>query len=290
MLVYIIPFFVNHNDLYNEIEMARECFKSLDIEDDSEFIIYNQGCLSNESLEEFLKSFKIKYHIIGNGENVGIPIARRQCIEYIWNNLNDVDYIAEIHLDMIFTPKWYEPLIYYLKNSDEPMVAPRILYLEIEAMERGFKVTGQDGIVGFFGDLSTRIEILKSYREDKIVEGFVHPVIHKAELLKSINPYDTKFLNGKQGFEDDSIILGYNYLMGLNKKWKPKINFNSCVFHMTMAQRMKLENLNGEMEKNLNGLYAQYGAYGLKELYRIHGNETFLILYNMAMAFPIFKY
>ena len=290
MLVYILPFFSNKLLLHIDLSMAKNCFDSLENCKDAEVIIYNQGSLSNSSLETFMKEYKFKYHIIGDGENIGIPLARNACLQYIWAYFPNVTHIAEIHLDMIFPPDWSDPLINYLNTTSEPCVCPRIVYYESEMAEKGFKVTGKDNIINFYGSLQEKIKILEDFKEDKIIEGFVHPIIHKAEALKEIHPYDPKFLQGKQGFEDDSILLGYNYYIGTKNKWRPKINFNSCVYHQTMAQRMQLNNINNEMEKNLNGLYAQYGAYGFKELYRIHNNELFNQLFNMSTVFAIFKY
>ena len=291
MLVYIIPFFVNSLELHADLTMARNCFDSLESCKAAEVVIYNQGYLSNDLLEAFIKGYKFKHHIIGDSENIGIPLARNACLQYIWAHLPNVTHIAEIHIDMIFPPDWSDSLIDYLNTTSEPCVSPRIVYYESEMDEKGFKVTGKNNIISFDGNLQDKFNILEGLREDKIIEGFVHPIIHKAEALKEIHPYDPKFLQGKQGFEDDSILLGYNYYIGTKHKWRPKINFNSCVYHQTMAQRMQLDNINAEMEKNLNGLYAQYGAYGLSELYRIHkNNELFNMLFNMSPVISIFKY
>lgn len=287
MLVYILPFFVNEQLHGHDYCMAKDCLESLSQNEDVQIVIYNQGCMKTEEIDKLMGKYNIKYHVIGEGTNIGIPAARYCCLNYIWDNIPETEYIAEVHLDMVFTKDWHKPLIQYLKESGEPLVAPRILF--IEELTRKYKVLGNDSDIEFPNNLGERLDILNAFKEDKIVEGFVHPIIHNAKILKEIHPYDVKFLIGKQGFEDDSIVLGYNYYMGTRNKWKPKINYNSCVYHKTMAQRMILKDLHEETMKNLNGLYAQYGAYGFDELKRIHNSELFEQLYNNCTVFDIFK-
>lgn len=269
----MIPFFINKSkENYNiELEMAKQCIESLERCEYTDLIFYNQGGFSNKELMEFLMNFNIKFKIIGEGTNDGIPIARYSMLKYINENYKNAKYVAEIHLDMLFTPTWDKPLIKFLEESDEPMISPRIISLH----DNVYTVTGKAGAIKFPKSLAERIKVMESYIQDYVGEGFVHPVIHKLEALNSINAYDIGFLTGKQGYEDDSILLGYNYYMGTRNNWRPKICFKSCVYHKIFGQRLKLENLGIEFGKNLNGLKIQYGAYGQKELMRIHGGHEF---------------
>lgn len=268
-VAHTMPFMItNHSD----INMATNCFKSLSSSTtDSILIIYNQGNMSNENLEKLLKNFKLNYVILGEGYNVGIPAARQCCFKYIWNNFSGIKYISEIHVDMIFTSNWVDIIISYLENHDEPMLSPGIItnFGEMHPENRGNK----------------SIEIPQSYEEiltllsnnisNEICEGFVHPVIHKSEVLKTIGGYDIRFLKGKQGYEDDSILLGYRYYMGTRSNWRPKTILSTRVFHYTLAQRLKMENIYQETNRNLGGLVDQYGAYGLLQLSLIHDNNKF---------------
>ena len=172
-IAHTMPFMItNHSD----INMAINCFKSLSLgTTNSILILYNQGNMSNDKLETFLKTFKLNYVILGEGNNVGIPAARQCCFEYIWENFSDIKYISEIHVDMIFTSDWTDIIINYLENNDEPMLSPGIItnFGELHPENRGNKC----------------IEIPQSYEEiltllsnnisNEICEGFVHPVIHK---------------------------------------------------------------------------------------------------------------
>lgn len=259
-LVYMIPFYISNTS--EEIQLARYCFDSLDLSDDVEVVIFNQGYMNNEEIKEFMKPYKMKYHILGIGENVGIAMSRYKTLEYIFNLPYEVDYIGEIHIDMIFTPNWHKPLVEYLENSDEPMLCVR--------------TAGYDELPEKFED---KIKYLQSQTFDDVSEGFVHPAIHKAKILKEINPYDVGYFTGKQGYEDDAILLGYSYYVGRQRKWRPKAMSNSCVAHKGAAQRFKMGNRHVEFDKNLNGLNTMYGGMGFKELSRIHNNSEYL--YNI---------
>ncbi len=268
----MLPFFINKNLFENDIIMAQACLKSLTYSQNLKVVIYNQGDLTNQELHEYMKNFDLDYDIIGDGVNVGIAMARYRLLQYIYQKYNAVKYIAEIHLDMIFPVNWHNPLIEYLENSEEPLIAPRLL----TATASGYTFCdGSEPINSLPDTIEATMELLQKSTKDIIIEGFVHPVIHKANILKNIPAYDVGFLTGKQGYEDDSLLLGYSYYFGLAKKWKPKRCWRSCVFHKTMAQRFSLPNLSEEWQRNFQGLFTQYGAYGLKELVRIHGNQPF---------------
>jgi len=57
--------------------------------------------------------------------------------------------------------------------------------------------------------------------------------------------------------------------------WRPKTLLSTRVFHYTLAQRFKMENIYKETNINLDGLVDQYGAYGLLQLSIIHNNSKF---------------
>ncbi|MEY8001761.1 methyltransferase domain-containing protein [Clostridium sp. Mt-5] len=266
MDIYVMPFFINKENYGEEINMASQCLKSLSYSKDVNILIFNQGCLSNKELEEILKKFNFNYKIIGISENVGITLSRYIGFRYIIENYSDINYVIESHIDMIFPPNWQEPLIQYLDSSEEPMISPAIITNFSDNAFPNKNTTLED-----------KIKYLSTMGEDKFTNGFVHPVIHKLSVLKEICAYDVGFLTGTQGYEDDSILLGYNYYMGTSKKWLPKIYHKSYVYHKTLFQRFKLQNLSESFNKNYLGLKSQYGAYGLKELGRIYPNNDFFI-------------
>lgn len=270
-IIYMLPFLLNENgsDFICDLKMADDFFKSLEKCEYKLLLIYNQGCFSNEDLSYYLSKFNVSYKILGNGHNDGITFSRYSMINYIKENYSDIKYVAEVHVDMIFTRSWDRPLIEFLEKTNEPMVCPRIVYYE----DNVYKVTGKEEAYLLPDNLDVKINFMESLSEDKIDYGFVHPVIHKFNILKKVNPYDVRFLVGKQGYEDDSILLGYNYYMGTKENWKPKMYYKSCVYHKTMGQRGKIENKNYQMLKNFEGLKIQYGAYGQKELSRIYSNN-----------------
>lgn len=268
----MVPFFINKNNYkYNqELEMSREFLESLQYCNYSTLIFYNQGPFSNLELYQYLSQYNLKFEILGSGINVGIVQSRYIMTRYIIDKYPDCKYVAEVHLDMIFSPNWEQPLIEFLESTDEPFIAPRIVYNK----DNAYFTTGSTEKINFPKLLSEKISVLNSLRENIVIEGFVHPVIHKLKILKEIHPYDVRFLTGKQGYEDDSLLLGYSYYIGTRNKWKPKICFNSCVYHKVVGQRGDLPRMNLDFNKNLYGLKVQYGSYGLEELSRIHGSKS----------------
>ncbi|WP_432401150.1 hypothetical protein [Wukongibacter sp. M2B1] len=270
-MIYTLPFFVREepNFYKYDLKLASDCFSSLERSDDITVIIYNQGCLRKDKLLDFLSSYRVKAIILGDGKNVGIAKARQMCFEYIWSNYAEVPFICEIHLDMIFPKNWHEPLLIQLKNSDEPMISPGILTSDGELQPLNKKVSKTE----IFTDITDLTCFLNKLSKDEVCEGFVHPVIHKSHILKEIGGYDYRFLKGKQGFEDDSLLLGYLYYMGMRTNWRPKCCLKSWVYHGTMVQRMALQGKEQDFELNFNGLFYQYGGYGFKHLSELYKDD-----------------
>src|ERR1700730_4897437 len=111
-IIHTLPLLIR-GELYYEGDfiMVSNCLNSLKESDDHLVIIYNQGCLSNNELASMISSFELEAVILGHGKNVGIAQARQTCFEYIWENYQEVDYLSEIHVDMVFPRNWYEPLL-----------------------------------------------------------------------------------------------------------------------------------------------------------------------------------
>lgn len=260
-----------YSDKLRDITMIRNCIKSLGRDDNAIFVVYNQGVFSNNAIEELLKTYNINYDIIGSQINVGIPIARQKTFEHIWSNYPEVKYICELHSDMIFYKEWYRPLIAYLEeNKNEPMISPGIINGNGEyIMKSGEKIHIPN-------TLDKAMELIESLKIDRIVDGLVHPAIHNVQALKEIGGIDLRFFKGKQGYEDYSILIGYAYYIGVRYKWRPKINGNSTVIHFVAAQRWKLEGANYEIAFNEEGLFQQYGAYGMKILSEMLNDNDFM--------------
>ncbi|WP_438350062.1 hypothetical protein ACP8HI_05170 [Paenibacillus sp. FA6] len=265
-IIHTMPLLIRNEPLHVEdLTMVSACFESLALSDDALVIIYNQGGLSNDQLNQLCASFKLPAVILGHGQNIGIVRARQSCFEYIWKHYTDTEYISEIHVDMVFPPNWYVPLIEYLDITDEPMLSPGIITMNGELQPIGQNTTIPSSV-------SELIAQLESLSIDLVHPGFVHPVVHKATALRSIGGYDIQFLQGKQGYEDDSLLLGYSYYMGTRNNWRPKCYLKSWVYHATMAQRMSLHDKHIDFALNAKGLFQQYGAYGLKRLSDIHSD------------------
>lgn len=268
-IAYTLPFLLlSEADLL----MADQCFRSLEaVNADGVVVLYNQGGLPNHHLDLLLRNYHVPCIILGQGENVGIPAARQACFEYVWQNMPMVEYLAEIHVDMIFTPDWINLLTDWLSKNDEPMIAPGILtaFGELHPDQKGVKT------IDVPTDYDKILALLPSLTADGVLNGLVHPVVHKSDCLKAVGGYDTRFLTGQQGYEDDSLLLGYRYYMGIKNDWKPKACLRTRVFHRSLAQRIYIPNIQEECEKNLEGLIQQYGIYGLLQLSKIHGSSTF---------------
>ncbi|WHH58249.1 hypothetical protein [Petroclostridium sp. X23] len=271
-MIYTLPFFIREEPEYYDydLKMAEDCFTSLQQSEDTVIVMYNQGCLTNENLKDFLSAYRFKSVILGSGENIGIAQARQICFEYIWNNYCDVPFIAEIHLDMIFPVNWHHSLIDYLKSNNEPMISPGIV------IEDGglYPIDGDTKKVAVPQEQAKLFSLLKQLEKEEVREGFVHPVIHRSNVLKAVGGYDCRFFRGKQCFEDMSLILGYIYYMGLRVNWKPKAYLKSWVYHAAMVQRKTLVDRGQDFNLNLNGLFYQYGGYGFKQLSEIFKSDS----------------
>ncbi|SDW04373.1 hypothetical protein [Paenibacillus sp. CF384] len=272
-IIHTMPFFIRTDNKDYDLKLMETCFESLSYSKNGCVVLYNQGCLGEQEIEKLLASYSLNVIVLGEGKNVGIPKARQRCFEYIWANFPEVPFISEIHPDMIFPPNWHEPLLSYLENSNEPMISPCILtesgHLHPYDNQKHPVLLAE----GF--NLENMLMILKEIsmqlHSTEPRAGFVHPVIHKSSALRHIGGYDYRFLPGKQGYEDDSLLIAYSYYMGTFSNWRPKCLPSSWVYHAALAQRMTLGDREEDFQKNLNGLFQQYGAYGLKELARIHG-------------------
>lgn len=270
---YVVTLYIDENT--TDLEMTRECLESLTYSDDVCLFIYNQGCLSTNEIHLLLSPYNFEYYILGSGENVGIPKARYVLIDYILKNHPEIEYIAEIHLDMIFMPNWHKPLISFLDSNADPMICPRI----IKADNNNFYVQDTDTLVTLPNELDKKIFALEDFTEDAVIFNFTNPVIYKSEALRGVNFYDTGFLTGMQTFEDTSLLIGFSYYMGTRSNWKPKCYLNSCVFHKIEGQRLRVMT-EDDYNKNLHGLITQYGAYGIQQWYKMDGNEYWNEVYQ----------
>lgn len=270
-LVHTLLLLFREQYLFEDKKLATKCLKSLEAAQYKSVVVYNQGCLSNKELEDFLASFNLNFIVIGEARNVGIPIGRQRCFEYIWEHAPHVQYISEIHLDMIFTPEWEQNLVTYLQTHDEPMISCGIIDKEGEMKFINKTITGLPE------DEETLQIFLKNLKRDEVVHGFAHPCIHKSQILKTTGGYSLRFLKGKQCFEDDSILLGYYYYYGTKTKWYPKISYQSVVYHAVALQRLDLED---SIMINFEGLVKQYGAMGLKHLSELHKSSWHIAFFK----------
>ncbi|WP_036604534.1 glycosyltransferase family 2 protein [Paenibacillus assamensis] len=267
-IIHTLPLLIR-NSPYDQLDrsMLQQCLQSLSFSEQAVVVIYNQGSMSNEEVKQLCQSIGLPFHLLGSETNIGIAQARQKCFEFIWENYPNTDFISEIHVDMIFPPNWYQPLIDYLEQSEEPLISPGILTAE-----------------GVLQPLGTHVEVPSSYEQlcsllnscsqTSVMSAFVHPVIHRASILRAIGGYDIRFLRGKQGYEDDSLVLGYLYYMGLRSNWRPKCCLASWVYHATLAQRMSLPDKHMHFAQNEQGLLEQYGAHGLEQLQRIYPDSA----------------
>lgn len=243
--------------------MADHCLKSLSNSSFKSVVIYNQGYLSNNKLNQLFKNYDLDCTIIGDGKNIGIVAARQRSFEYIWNNFHDAEYVSELHLDMVFPTGWEDNLIDYLSQNDEPVISAGII-----------DKTGQCHLlpeqqVSIPSQLSDFDNFLLGLRKDLIISGFTHPCIHALNVLREVGGYNLKYLRGNQCFEDDSLLLSYYLYYGTRADWRPKINYNSVVYHAVASQRL---DMNDDSVYNYTGLVWQYGMMGQEYLSRLHAN------------------
>ena len=276
-IIHTLPLLIRSTSRENDLAMLIDCLNSLRLSSDYHLVIYNQGCLSPDELHNLLLQCRVSADVIGSSRNVGIAEARQRCFEFIYAAYPDVPYISEIHVDMLFPPHWYEPLIRILSETDEPLLCPAIVtaYGELQPLGQYRKLPASS---------AEKLQFLEKLPTEGLQNGFVHPVVHRAKALMEVGGYDTRFLRGKQGYEDDSLLLGYAYYMGTRIRWRPKCCLQSWVYHATLSQRMTLDGIHQEFQNNKEGLVAQYGAYGLRLLSDIHGNQSeFIQLFNQLI-------
>lgn len=281
-VAHTLPFLIRD---HGDIKMADSCLVSLAGScPGGLLVIYNQGIMTNAELTSFLQKFNLRTQIIGNGLNAGIAYGRSTCFNYIWSHYPAVKYISEIHVDMVFPSGWLEGLVNFMeRHPEEPMVCPGILTskgeLHPEAKEKA--VIGSVPV----NNVQGLINLLPNLTFDGIKEGFVHPVLHRAEVLKAAGGYDTRFLKGKQGYEDDSLLIGYRYYQGLKTNWRPKCYLKVRVYHATLAQRTTLPDRDLSFKANLRGLIYQYGVKGLMELSNVYQeNEQFATIADQLLS------
>lgn len=261
-LVHTLLLLFRKDKIEDDKQLATQCLKSLEKGSYTTVVVYNQGYLSEDEVKAFLKQFNLNCIVIGNSLNIGTAAGRQACFEYIWSNMPNIEYISELHLDMILTYNWEDPLVDYLYNNDEPLVSCGIVD------EQG-KFPFINEVAKKREDYSSFDDYLKSLRNDKIVNGFTNPCVHVSKILKEAGGYNTAFLTGKQCFEDDSMLLGYYYYYGTRANWHPKVNYNSVVYHMVAGQRL---GMGDSIIPNYNGLIKQYGVTGLKHLSELHAS------------------
>ena len=254
-LVHTLLFFLREHAQEEDLLKANKCLKSLEKSRHKAVVIFNQGFWDNKQLNDYLKSFELDCVVIGNGENVGTVKGRQACFEWVWENDPKTSFVSELHLDMIFTKHWEDPLVNYLNEHDEPLIACGIV-------DKNGRVDKDTVAPAPPNHLEEMDDYLAKLKKDVIVQGFVHPCIHDLTVLKEVSGFDTKFFKEKNAFEDDSLLISYHYYYGTKVNWKPKINYNSIVFHERSGQ---LDGGSYAMG-NFEGLVKQYGAMGLKYL------------------------
>lgn len=262
-LIHTLLVFIRENNEEEDVKTLNQCLESLEKSTYKTVVIYNQGFWDNERVESFVRKFDLNPIIIGRAKNDGIVKGRQSCFEYVWENYPDTEFITELHLDMMFTYNWEDPLIEYLIENGEPVVGCGIVDKNSDLMYTGLKATVIPE------DINEIYSYLTSLRRDLVINGFTHPCIHKSNILKEIGGFDTRVLKGNLGFEDDSCLLGYFYYYGTKANWRPKVCYKSVVYHATEKQRF---GTGGEIWKNFDGLVKQYGAMGLLQLSRVHVN------------------
>lgn len=262
-IAHTMPVLIRNDE---DMAMLRECLDSLKGSMDH-FVFYNQGGLSNYDLSSLIDAYLKDFTVLGKGTNDGIPFARQSCFQYIWVNLPAMQYITEIHPDMLFPKDWPQKLVEFLEdNKEEPCISPGILTKEGQWHPHGKGIFGAQ-IPSRTDEL---VDLLVEKQEEKVVEGFVHPVMHRASCLKKAGGYIVEDLPGMQGYEDDYLLLSYYHRLRLPENWKPKALLSIYVFHRTMAQRADFSNMEEESNKNLQGLLKRFGTQGIMDLQHIH--------------------
>ncbi len=262
-LVHTLLFLLREARFAEDLEFAKQCLSSLEKSTYKTVVVYNQGFWNNKQVEEFLSGYALECVVIGNGENVGTVVGRQSCFNAVFELYPDAEFVSEIHLDMILTHNWEDPLVEYLETNDEPLVSCGIV--------------DQHGVLSFIQRTAERPpsadqmdEYLSKLKLNTVVHGFTNPCIHNAKILKLTGGYNPRFLTGKQAFEDDSMLLGYYYYYGTRAAWKPKVCYRSVVYHAVAGQRL---GMGDSVMVNFSGLVKQYGLMGLKSLSELHKSQ-----------------
>lgn len=269
MLIHTLLFMIRKDAYEQDIVRVERCLKSLEKSKFKQVCVFNQGFWSNARLQKYLKTYDLDCIVLGEGANKGIVVGRQKCFEYIWQKMPQIDFVSELHLDMIFSENWEEALIEYLHANDEPVVSCGI----VNKVGEMCCIPDLDVQLPPVNDLELMYDYLARLKRDVIAKGFTHPCVHRSDILKTIGGFDVGFLQGQQAFEDDSLLLGYHYYYGTRANWNPKVNYRSVVYHETMGQRLDLNDRAADTRQNFNGLVKQYGAMGLKTLAELHSLE-----------------
>lgn len=257
-LIHTLLFMLRKDNYDNDLKLAGYCLKSLEKSTYKDVVVYNQGLWSNDELKEYLSQFDMNFIIIGDGTNTGTTVGRQRCFEYIFKNYPETEMVTELHLDMVFTYNWEDPLVDYLdSHEDEPLIGCGVVDENGEMLYLGAKAPVPPK------DTSDMDDYLKALCCNTLADGYTNPCIHKTKVLEKAGGYDADFLTGKHAFEDDSMLLGYFYYYGFAAKWQPKVLYKSVVYHQVAGQRITEGD---EVMVNYNGLVRQYGAMGLKHL------------------------
>ncbi|MBD2847634.1 hypothetical protein IDH44_20785 [Paenibacillus sp. IB182496] len=266
-VVHTLPLLIREQHRQFDLEMALSALTTLARSGERRVVLYNQGSLPNEELDAITVAAGVEAVVLGSGVNIGIAQARQACFDYIWSHLPQTAYISEVHVDMLFPPSWHAPLIDYLERSGEPMACPGILTASGELQPLGEWIPPPP-------DAPAILERLAELPRSGVRAGFVHPVIHRAAALRAVGGYPVREMPGKQGYEDDALLLAYHYYMGTRVDWRPVCVLGSWVYHATMAQRMSLPGKEAEFQVNERALVRQYGVQGLRRLEHIHGRPA----------------
>ncbi|WP_232436774.1 glycosyltransferase family 2 protein [Paenibacillus senegalimassiliensis] len=278
-IIHTLPLLIRQTTREKDLSMTLECLRSLSRSPEHHVIVYHQGELNRNELEHLLFRSGVTAEVLGDGHNVGIAQARQACFEHIYTHYSDTPYISEIHVDMYFPENWYLPLIQYLDDHDDPMICPGILTSSGELLPLKQQVTLPE-------NEQELLALLASLPQSGVRPGFVHPVIHRREALESVGGYDLRYFAGKQGYEDDSLLIGYANYMGTRTDWRPKCLLSSWVYHATMAQRMSLPDKWTDFDLNRKALLRQYGGYGLEQLALLHDNPDFKVMLEHYLNEP----
>lgn len=221
----------------NNYEYVKNTLDSLFASDLKEHIyklfLYINNCDENDNrIENLIKSYKLKpkARIIKSKENKGIVIPRIKLFNEIKNTWSDsLDYMLEIHDDMLFPSKWLNTLL-EAKHDDYKILMP-VIYYNYPMFENPDKLLYQ---------IKHRIET--GERLDCVQ---VHPCLYEFSALLELGYYDKRF--SPQISEDDDL-----YYRFIKKGYHSVTCLNSIVFHGIQKTRTH------ENENYYNGLRKFY--------------------------------